>query len=80
MRVMKVMQDNKDTTAWGGVSVILGLVLGRIPSDLEQQFIVIVVFPAFGYLTVALTKEIYNYVRGHVVSWREKRKTKNNAE
>lgn len=79
MRLIDIMENNKDTTAWGGVSAILGLITAST-SDLERQFLVIVVFPMLGWLGVYLLKEVVTYLRGLVINWWKSGKTKSNNQ
>jgi hypothetical protein len=74
MRIRELMENNKDTAAWGGVAAILGLVF--YSTELERQFLVIVVFPMLGWLAVYLLKTIVTYVEGVVTDWWKNRKTK----
>lgn len=76
MRIAQIMEQNKDTTVWGGVSAILGLSYLKLPVELQQQFVVIVVFPMLGWLGVYLLKTLVMYIEGLVKSlwkaWRSK--------
>lgn len=79
MELKRVIDQHKDTTAWGGVSAMLGLILGRVPTELEHQFIVIVVFPMLGWLGVYLLKTLATYIEGLVKSlWNNRKKKDNN--
>ncbi len=78
------MDENKDTTAWGAVSVALAVVTNPQNEELLRQFLVIVVFPSFGWLGVYLFKKAYLYLEKLVVDWAKRwwknRKTKKNSE
>lgn len=74
-----LMEENKDTTAWGGVSVVMGLIM--FPAgELERQFIVIVVFPMMGWLSVYLFKKLVLHVEGKIKGWWNRRKAKRLTE
>lgn len=80
MRFIETMDQNRDTMAWGGVSAILGLSFGKVPAELQHQFIVIVVFPMLGWLGVYLLKNLVTYIEGLVKDLWGKWKKKSNTE
>jgi hypothetical protein len=75
---------NKDTTAWGAVSVALAVMTNPGNEELLRQFLVIVVFPSLGWLGVYLFKKAYLYLEGLVLGgikrWWENRKAKKNSQ
>jgi hypothetical protein len=68
MSVRSMMEHNKDTTAWGGVSAMLAI----MGSDILNAIMI----PMAGWLAVYLLKKAVLYLEGIAKNWWNNRKTK----
>lgn len=69
-----MMEQNKDTTIWGGVSLLLAL---ADSSELARQAIVVILFPTIGWLMLYFVKKITAYLE---ICWKVYKENKNNNQ
>jgi hypothetical protein len=59
MGIRNLMDQNKDTTVWSGVSLLLAL---ADSSEIIRQAVVVILFPAIGWLLLYYVKKLVSYI------------------